>query len=171
MGFRVFALSTVAIAAVLSSGCASIVHGGPRTVPVASNPPGAKVSIYDRDGKVVSQNTTPFIATLPTKYRYFAGQSYKLVFEKEGFRKTEVELRSTMSGWYWGNLVFGGLLGMLVVDPNTGAMYNLSPNKVEHTLSADTAAQLREGKTLVVMTLSQATPGERAAMEMIKPAE
>jgi len=30
-----------------------------------------------------------------------------------------------MSGWYWGNILIGGLIGMLVVDPLTGAMYKL----------------------------------------------
>lgn len=167
---RGFALSTIAVAAVLASGCASIVHGGPRSVPVASNPPGASVSIYDRDGKMVSQNTTPFIATLPTKYRYFSGQTYKLVFEKAGYRKQEVELRSTMSGWYWGNIVFGGLIGMLIVDPNTGAMYNLAPNKVEQTLPAETAA-VQGTDTLTVITTAQATPDQLAAMTLIKAAQ
>jgi hypothetical protein len=137
---RSLALGSVFAAAAFSSGCASIVHGGPRTVPVASSPPGATVSIYDRDGKEVSKQTTPFTASLPTKYKYFAGQHYKLVFEMPGYQKQEVELRSTMSGWYWGNLVFGGAIGMLLVDPNTGAMYNLAPNKVEQTLAPDTAA-------------------------------
>lgn len=30
-----------------------------------------------------------------------------------------------MDGWYWGNILFGGLIGMLAVDPATGAMYKL----------------------------------------------
>jgi hypothetical protein len=32
----------------------------------------------------------------------------------------------------------------LIIDPNTGAMYNLSPNKVDQTLSPDTAATVQE---------------------------
>jgi hypothetical protein len=31
--------------------------------------------------------------------------------------------------------VFGGLIGMIAVDPATGAMYNLMPNKIDQTLS------------------------------------
>jgi hypothetical protein len=29
-----------------------------------------------------------------------------------------------MSGWYCGKLLFGGLIGMLAVDPATGAIWN-----------------------------------------------
>ena len=161
--------SALVIPLTLMSGCASIVHGGPRSVPVASNPPGASVVIFDRDGKEISRQTTPFVASLPMKYRYFSPQRYRLVFEMQGYQKSEVELRPSMSGWYWGNLAFGGLLGMLVVDPLTGAMYNLAPNKVEQNLSRTTAQELREGKTLVVITKSQATPHELASMELVSP--
>jgi hypothetical protein len=167
--FRSFALVSVLVAATLTSGCASIVHGGPRSVPVASNPPGATVTVYDRSGTQVMQQTTPFTATLRTKYKYFAGQNYKLVFEMAGYRKQEVELRSTMSGWYWGNILFGGLIGMLIVDPNTGAMYNLAPNKIEQTLAPNTAADVRAGEGFVVIMKSQATAGELAAMQPIGP--
>jgi hypothetical protein len=167
---RSLLLASVATVAALTAGCASIVHSGPRSVPVASNPPGATVSIYDRDGNVVSKQTTPFVASLRTKYRYFSGQSYRMVFEMPGYSKSEVELRSTMSGWYWGNILFGGLVGMLIVDPNTGAMYNLAPNKVEQTLTPNAASDLRDGKTFVVIMKSQATPNELAAMVPVSPA-
>ena len=169
-GFRSFALSSIVISATLASGCASIVHGGPRSIPVASSPPGATVSIYDRDGKEVSKQTTPFVASLRPKYKYFSGQTYRLVFEMSGYRKAEVELRSTMSGWYWGNLAFGGIIGMFIVDPNTGAMYNLSPNKIEQTLSPETAGDVRDGKGFLVIVKSQATAGELAAMVPVQPA-
>ena len=124
---------------VLVSGCATIVHGGPRSIPVASTPPGAKVSIYDRDNKLVLTNTTPFVAQLDTKYRYFKSQNYRVVFEMPGYPSAEARLDSTVSGWYWGNFAFGGLLGMLVVDPLTGAMYNLTPEKIETPLTASQA--------------------------------
>jgi hypothetical protein len=166
---RSFIAASLAFVVAVTSGCASIFHGGPRTVPVASNPPGATVSIYDRDGKVVSKQTTPFVATLSPKYKYFSGQSYRLVFEMQGYKTSELTLRSSVSGWYWGNLLLGGLIGMLIVDPNTGAMYNLAPNKVEQTLAPEVASDMREGKTFVVIMKSQATPNELAAMVPMPP--
>ena len=119
---------------ILSTGCATIVHSGPRKVPVASDPPGATVTIYDRGGQQVMKSTTPFTATLHPKYRYFKGQQYRVVFELPGYQPAEVQLQSRISGWYFGNIAFGGLIGMIAVDPATGAMYNLWPEKINQSL-------------------------------------
>jgi len=118
------------------TGCATIFHGGPRAVPIASTPPGAKVSIYDRSNTLVMTNTTPFVAQLPMKAGYFKAQNYRLVFEQPGYATSEVTLGSSISGWYFGNILLGGLLGMVVVDPLTGAMYNVAPEKVDQVLVA-----------------------------------
>jgi hypothetical protein len=151
-------------ACIIVSGCASIVHGGPRRVPVASSPPGARVSIYDRSNALVMWNTTPFVAQLPVKYGYFKGQAYRLEFELPGHAPASVNLNSAVSGWYWGNLVFGGLIGMLIVDPLTGAMFNLKPEKIEQPLSASQAQVIHRGEGLLVVLTSQLTANERAAM-------
>lgn len=37
-----------------------------------------------------------------------------------------VTLTTGPSGWYVGNVVFGGLIGLLIVDPATGAMWGIS---------------------------------------------
>jgi hypothetical protein len=146
------------------SGCATIVHGGPRPITVASTPAGATVTIYDRDNTVVEKKTTPFVAQLPTQYGYFKSQNYRLVFELPAHAPAEVKLQSSVSGWYFGNLVFGGLIGMLIVDPLTGAMYNLSPEKIEQPLSPNQAQVIRNGKGFVVVLASQTTEHERAEM-------
>jgi len=146
------------------TGCATIVHSGPRAISVASSPSGAKVSIYDRSNVLVQTNTTPFVAQLNTKYGYFKGQNYRLVFELPGHANAEVKIDSSLSGWYLGNLVFGGLVGMLIVDPMTGAMYDLKPEKIEQPLSDAQAQVIRAGKGLLVVLASQTTPHEREQM-------
>jgi len=146
------------------SACATIVHGGPRAISVASTPQGAKVSIYDRDNHLVQTNMTPFVAQLTTKYGYFRGQQYRLVFELPAHATTQVNLKSELSGWYAGNIVFGGLIGMLIVDPLTGAMYNLSPDKIEQPLSASQAQVIRDRQGVLVVLASQVTDNERAEM-------
>ena len=132
---RFGALALLAGITLISTGCATIVHSGPRKLPVASNPPGATVTIFDRDGNQVMKQTTPFTATLHPKYRYFKGQQYRVVFEMPGYQPAEVRLQSRISGWYFANIAFGGLIGMVAVDPATGAMYNLWPDKVNQTLT------------------------------------
>jgi hypothetical protein len=133
-------LKEITVAAVFGvctalSGCATIVHSGPRAIPISSSPPGAKVSIYDRSNTLVQTNTTPFVAQLPIKYGYFKAQNYRLEFELPGHAPAVVNLDSSVSGWYFGNLAFGGVIGMLIVDPLTGAMYNLTPDKIDQPLT------------------------------------
>jgi hypothetical protein len=144
MGIK-FMLPAISLASVALSGCATIVHGGPRTISVASTPPGAAVSIYDRSNSLVSKQTTPFVATLPIKFRYFKAQNYRLVFDMPGYQPAESKLDSTLSGWYFGNILIGGLIGLLIVDPLTGAMYDLEPEKIEQSLTAVQAEAVQAG--------------------------
>jgi hypothetical protein len=146
------------------SGCATIVHSGPRPISVASAPAGAKVSIYDRSNTLVMTNTTPFVANLATKYGYFQGQTYRLVFEMPAHTTAEVNLTSSLSGWYFGNLLFGGVIGMIIVDPLTGAMFNLSPEKIDQSLTASQAQVIRYRTGFLVVLASDITDQERAGM-------
>lgn len=146
------------------SGCATIVHSGPRAVPIASSPPGAKVSIYDRSNRLVMMNTTPFVAQLPIKSGYFKSQSYRLDFELPGHTPVSAQLNSSVSGWYFANLLFGGVIGMLIVDPLTGAMFNLTPEKIEQSLTPAQADTIHSGKGILVVLTSQVTDGERSQM-------
>ena len=159
-----FSATVLVLAALMTSGCATIVNSGPRSIPIASTPPGAKVSIYDRSEAVISTHTTPFVASLSPRYGYFKAQEYRLVFEMPGYAPAEVKLGSSISGWYFGNLLIGGLLGMLVIDPITGAMYNLAPESIEQTLSPSQAQLVRDGDALMVVLVSQTTAAERASM-------
>lgn len=118
------------------SGCASVMHSGLREIPIASQPPGAKVSIYNRKNVLVTSQTTPFVAQLSPRLRFFQGQTYRVVFELEGFAPAEVQLKPKVSAWYFGNLVLGGPVGMLVIDPATGSMFNLVPDKIEQSLAS-----------------------------------
>lgn len=146
------------------SGCATIVHNGPRAIQVSSTPVGAHVSIYDRSERLVEANTTPFIAQLSSGAGYFKSQEYRLFFELPGYQSVNVNLESKISGWYWGNLVFGGLIGMLIVDPLTGAMYNLTPEQIQQPLSPAQAQLIRLGKGVMVVLTSDLTEAERQTM-------
>lgn len=140
------ALTAIVGAGVSLSGCATVMNSGPRSIPVSSTPPGAKVSIYDRSERLVVTNTTPFVAVLSTKYKYFRGQQYRLVFDLAGHEPAEVKLKSKRSGWYLGNVLVGGLPGLLVVDPITGAMYYLTPEEVDQPLTPLPAEVVQEGE-------------------------
>lgn len=131
-----------ALTMVTTSGCASIVNRGPREIPIASQPAGAKVSIYNRANQLVTTQTTPFVAQLTPKHRFFVGQRYRVVFEMPGYEPAEVTLKPRIGAWYFCNVFFGGIPGMLIVDPATGAMFRLLPEKVDQVLTPLPSATL-----------------------------
>lgn len=67
-----------------------------------------------------------------------------------------------MDGWYIGNLLFGGLIGMLIVDPATGAMYKLD-DSVYATLPvnpSDVSPSPTPSSLLSPDTLKRHVPGD-----------
>jgi hypothetical protein len=155
-------------ASLFAGGCASIVHGGDRSISINTQPPGATASVRKSGSNslndVVTVQNTPCTVSLDPKKSYFKGQSYTLRLEMPGYRTAEVELTPKMSGWYWGNLVIGGLIGMLAVDPATGSMWNLEPNKIEQTLSGGQSSLIKNKTGFVVVLVSDLTPAEREHM-------
>ena len=108
--------------------CASIVSESKYPVMVSSNPPGATVTIKDENGSQIIKTKTPTVVTLAAGDGYFDAEAYTFVFEKEGYDMSMHTMTANLDGWYFGNIIFGGLLGILVVDPATGAMWKLDSN-------------------------------------------
>ncbi len=52
-----------------------------------------------------------------------------------GYQTFDATLTREASGWVWGNIVFGGLIG-LAVDAIDGGFYNLTPKEVKAALTA-----------------------------------
>ena len=105
--------------------------------------------------------------SLEPKKGYFSGQSYNVRVELKGYRTAELVIRPELSGWFFGNLIFGGPLGLLIIDPLTGSMWNLAPNKIEQSLSAEQATLIKNSEGFVVALFDQTTESERANMQRI----
>jgi len=116
------------------SGCATIFNGKSQAVTISSAPEGAQVSVSNRAGQRVHAGETPVTLTLKRGAGYFKSEVYTLVFTKPGFDSHELTITGSTSGWYFGNILLGGLIGMLAVDPVTGAMYSL-PESVTASLT------------------------------------
>jgi hypothetical protein len=131
----------VVVVALVASGCASILKGSDQKVSFRSEPSDAKVVITDvRQGKEIQVGSTPFATTLKRGAGYFKKAVYNVTFEKPGYQKESIMLEGTPGGWYMGgNLLFGGGLGWLIVDPATGAMWTLEPSDMSVTLKKQTA--------------------------------
>lgn len=66
-----------------------------------------------------------------------------------------------MDGWYLGNLLFGGLIG-LIVDAANGSMYKLTPDQVIAQMGKVTAMNDdMDGKLYIGVTLTPDPAWER----------
>ena len=154
----------VVFVAVVSTGCSSIVSKSEYTVAVNSSPDGSNFVITDKNGQKVHSGVTPASVTLKSSSGYFSGQTYTITFQKEGYAEKVFTVQSSLDGWYIGNVVFGGLIGMLIVDPATGAMYNL-PKRVDVSLDETTAQTGNE--TLTIATIDSLSSEQLAKLEKI----
>ncbi len=110
------------------SGCATIAGNSTYPVTISSLPSESKFIVTNEGGKEVHSGTTPSTVTLKSGAGYFDGEKYSIKYSKDGYSDGLSVIDSSLSGWYIGNLLFGGLLGMLVIDPTTGAMWKLPEN-------------------------------------------
>ncbi len=144
-----FKISTLVFSLSIT-GCASIISGSTQTLSFKSVPEASQISITNRKGEKVHIGQTPVTVTLNKSAGYFKGEIYNITFTKEGFQPKTIEVKAKVSGWYFGNIVFGGfgLIGVLIVDPATGAMYTLTPKDVSAVL--DQEGLVATDKTLIV---------------------
>lgn len=143
-------------AAMALSGCASIFSGAQQKVSFSSMPSDARITVTDRAGNVVYSGVTPYEGRLKRGAGFMKPQSYTIRFEKDGFAPKQVQLSAGPNGWVFGNLLIGGLVGVLI-DGGTGAMFAVSPNELSVPLEAQTL-------TVSVLDVSQLTPDARARM-------
>jgi hypothetical protein len=101
-------------------------HGTSQDIAVSSNPSNAKVTV---DGNTVGN--TPLTTSLSRK------DIHTVKIELDGYHPFESKIMKETSGWVWGNIIFGGLIG-LAVDAITGGLYDLTPEQVQ--------AEMREMK-------------------------
>ncbi len=138
--------AVAAIASLSVAACCSIIHGTRQDVGISSNPSAARVSV---DG--IQTGTTPVIAHLTRKDNHFVR------IELAGYKPYETTLTRKVSGWVWGNLVFGGLIG-LAVDAISGGLYNLTPEQVSGTMLTNSADIVPTRDGLYVMVVLKPQP-------------
>ena len=148
------------------TGCASVFNGTHQDMTIGETLPGASYQVTNQYGRVVASGKTPANIELERGDGYFKTQSYKVRFAKPGFKPKVVDVAPSLNPLYFGNIALGGIIGMLIVDPITGAMYDLSPRHVETTLEPDasvpTNAQTSAGSP-PIQTISDLRPKPGAA--------
>ncbi len=112
-------------------GCASIVSGRHSDVTINSYPPNAHVVIQDRKGKEVASLDTPGQVNL-TRGMFWPAR-YTAVVEAPGFQPQKVDVKYKVNPWTYGNIVLGGIPGLLV-DDMMGAMWTPKQDTVSVNL-------------------------------------
>ena len=141
MKTRFFSLLATAAAVAALSGCATIIGQPTQTMPIASTPSDAAITIVDEAGVEVFKGTTPTSVTLQKSTgKYWGKKSFTVTIAKAGFQTQTIPVTASANGWYIaGNMVFGGLIGWFIVDPMNGHMYTLSPEAIASTMPSNSA--------------------------------
>jgi len=125
-------LCLLVIFSIVFVSCATIMHGTKQEIGFASSPSGAKVSA---NGEFLGN--TPLLKELKRKNHYI------IKIELDGYLPYETTMTRHISGWVWGNIVFGGLIG-LAVDAISGGLYKISPEQVQaELLKGELAANVK----------------------------
>lgn len=121
--------------------CATIMGDSTQVIPISSTPSGAKVLITDEKGTEVFEGKTPTTVTLQkADGSYWGGKDFIVKITKDEYEEQSIPIKSTPNGWYiGGNLLFGGLIGYLIVDPLNGGMWTLSTEQVSAVMGEKTS--------------------------------
>lgn len=157
-----YKLSAVALSLALLSGCSSIVSDSKYSVAIASNPAEAHFTLKNRKGLTIHSGRTPTSISLNASSGFFKGETYTLVLNKEGYEEKTVEINSSVDGWYFGNIIFGGLVGLLIVDPATGAMFKL-PERSDTSLDLKVVSENKDD-SLTIALIDSIPESERSSL-------
>lgn len=98
---------------------------------VSSREPGVHLRVYKND-RLVQECPTPAVIRTSSSDGYFSKAMYKFEFTKDGCETKYVSRSATIAGSYWANILTMYLMpiGLLLVDPLTGAMYKISSEPI-----------------------------------------
>ena len=167
-----FFIISIACAAIFSvTGCASIASGSKQEISIRSKPEDAVVIITDAtNGMEIWNSTTPAVVELDRGDGFFRSAEYTVEIQKTGYRKETFMISGRLNGgWYLvGNFFIGGLLGWLIIDPATGAMWTLEPDSVHKTLKRDGSAYNTEDSGEEIMVVLREEIEDEVFMQLPK---
>jgi hypothetical protein len=137
---------TISIFLLFTQACGTIMQGTTQQVGISSNPSNASVTINGQN-----HGNTPMIIDLKRK------DSHMVRIQLDGYQPYETNLTRSTSGWVWGNIVFGGLIG-LVVDSSAGGMYKLTPEQIDAEMRSSQAEALSNEDGLYIAVVLEADP-------------
>jgi len=131
---------------VVFSGCATIMQGTTQSVGISSTPTGAMVMVDN-----IEIGRTPVVVDLKRKEHHF------VEIDMPGYIPYETTFTRSTSGWVWGNIVFGGLIG-LAIDAMSGGLYKLTPTEINTVLVANQRGSLYRDDALYIAVVLKPDP-------------
>lgn len=158
-------LTLFSTASLFLSSCATIVSSRQIVTKIDSTPSKLAYKVKDAEGVVVSEGVTPSSATLNRSPGYFRAGTYTVEISKKGKIIGTETITASLNGWYFGNILIGGLIGMVIVDPLTGPMYRM-PESVTVSTTAMTASTTQP-QSLQIVDISTLSQQERSKLVRI----
>jgi hypothetical protein len=155
-------VAVLGLIALGTSACATIMHGTTQEVGFSSSPTNGTVTV-DK----VPIGTTPVVAKLKR------GNNHVVAINLNGYAPYESTLTKGTSSWVWGNIIFGGFIG-LGVDALTGGLYNLTPVQIQAPLVRQDAQSTQGAAVLqaalgVSSTAANPSSPSKSRLEATKP--
>jgi len=121
-------LGFVLVSFMILTGCASIFSGNPSMLNIMTNPENATVTIKgSQSGEKIIQHT-------PCSISLNKSSDYMVNIELAGYQSDNIIIRREIAGWFWGNILLGGVIGM-VIDYSTNNMWTHAPTAINLDLS------------------------------------
>lgn len=149
-------LSIIALSVVILSmtSCASILSESSYPITINSTPSEAVIVVTDKKGVEVFRGQTPSTINLKSGSGFFGKAHYQVKFMKDGYNSKTVPVKFKLDGWYFGNILVGGVIGLLIIDPATGAMYKLDTEFLNETLMKKDTTSSIDKEEFKVYTLN-----------------
>ncbi len=131
---------------IISSGCATIIHGTTQDIGITTDPSGADLLVDGRE-----QYKSP--AIIPMKRK----NDHMVEISKDGYQKEAVNIKREFSWATAGDVFAGGAIGY-VVDATTGSQCRLIPEHVDvrlHPLTTKAVRPVMESQESIKDKLKQ----------------
>jgi hypothetical protein len=140
---RAYLTITLLSTILICSSCATIISGTNYPLHIRTDPAGARVTVKNKKGKTIFEGKSPASIKVRSGAGYFTKAKYYVKLSSPGFAEKTVEVNFKFNGWYIGNLLIGGGIGMIIVDPLTGGMWKIADPVVDEKLDPSNASTLQ----------------------------
>lgn len=131
------------------SSCATVMHGTHQAIEIDSCPSNANVWV-----DTLYVGNTPMVLDLSRK------DQHRIMIALDGYEPYEVLFSRKISGWVFGNIIFGGFIG-LAVDAISGGIYMLTPDQVRAQLCSNPITASQYGELSYFAVVLQPDPSWR----------